>query len=162
MYFHNINFWRTNPWLFFFFFLILPSLTVFRIVEVHNIYYLSNKIKSCCQTLMRRNMNTDGKKVPVSQCLFSSPSWSKAALLETWVQIWSEKKKKAYSFVYVVSLFSFPNWLSFLLKNLRFQSIWNLEDFTVMDFLYSLVQCPVFLLSFEMVYTPEILGCGTK
>lgn len=70
----------------------------------------------------------------------------------------------AYSFVYVVSLFSFTNWLSFLLKNLRFQGIWKLEDFTVciMDFLYSLVQCPVFLLSFEMVYTPEILGCDTK
>ena len=69
----------------------------------------------------------------------------------------------AYFLVYVVSLFSFSNWLSFSLKNLRFQGIWNLEDFTIciMGFLYSLVQCPV-LLSFEMVYTPEILGCDTK
>lgn len=60
----------------------------------------------------------------------------------------------AYSLVYVVSLFSFPNWLNLLLKNLRFQGIWNLEDFTVciMAVLYSLVQCPVLLLSFEMVY----------
>jgi len=69
----------------------------------------------------------------------------------------------AYFLVYVVSLFSFSNWLSFSLKNLRFQGIWSLEDFTIciMGFLYSLVQCPV-LLSFEMVYTPEILGCDTK